>query len=184
MKLYPKISLTGDLGGGKSHLSRLLSEKLGYPIVSTGHIQREIAAKYGMTTLELNEYTRTHPEIDDEIDGRVAELAESAQSLIFDSRLAWHFAPHSYKVYLKVDPDEAARRIFRDQRCSENYETVEDAKQKILARRQSELQRFREYYDIDYADLNNYDIVVNTSHLPPAEVCELIVRSFEKWRNE
>lgn len=27
MKLFPKISLTGDLGSGKSHVSRLLSEK-------------------------------------------------------------------------------------------------------------------------------------------------------------
>jgi cytidylate kinase len=184
MKLHPKISLTGDLGSGKSHLSRLLSEKLGYKIISTGHIQREIAQKYDMTTLELNEYTRTHPEIDDEIDGRVTELEKSSESLIFDSRLAWHFAPQSFKVYLTVDPDEAARRIFKDHRCSEKYQTVEEAKQQILARRQSELQRFKEYYHIDYADLHNYDIVVDTSQQAPEEVCETIIRSFEKWKNK
>gem|GEM_PF-1579786 len=28
MKTFPKISLTGDLGSGKSHVSRLLCEKL------------------------------------------------------------------------------------------------------------------------------------------------------------
>jgi len=28
IKNFPKISLTGDLGSGKSHVSRLLSEKL------------------------------------------------------------------------------------------------------------------------------------------------------------
>ena len=184
MKLYPKISLTGDLGSGKSHLSRLLCERLGYRIISTGLIQREIAAKHGMTTLQLNEYTRTHPEIDDEIDGRVAELANSPESLIFDSRLAWHFAPNSYKVYLKVDPDEAARRIFYDQRSSEKYQTIEEAKQMIMARRQSELQRFKEYYNIDYADLHNYNIVVDTSYQPPADVSNTIIRSFEKWKNE
>jgi cytidylate kinase len=184
MKLFPKISLTGDLGSGKSHLSRLLSERLGYKIISTGFIQREIAAKYGMTTLELNEYTRTHPEIDEEIDGRVSELENSSESLIFDSRLAWHFAPHSFKVYLTVDPDVAAARIFKDQRASEKYQTVEEAKKQILARRQSELQRFKEYYNIDYADLNNYDVVVNTSHRQPDDVCETIIHSFEMWRNE
>lgn len=183
MKLHPKISLTGDLGSGKSHLSRLLSERLGYKIISTGLIQREIAAKHGMTTLELNEYTLTHPEIDDEIDGRVAELQHSPEGLIFDSRLAWHFAPQSFKVYLRVDPDEAARRIFRDQRSSEKYQSLEEAKQQILARRQSELLRFKQYYNIDYADLHNYDIVVDTSYQPPAEVCETIIHSFEKWRN-
>ena len=184
MKLFPKISLTGDLGSGKSHLSRLLSERLGYKIISTGFIQREIAAKYGMTTLELNEYTRTHPEIDDEIDGRVSKLENSSESLIFDSRLAWHFAPRSFKIYLTVDPDVAAARIFNDQRASEKYRSVEEAKAQILARRQSELQRFKEYYNIDYADLNNYDIVVNTSHRKPDDVCAIIILSFEKWRNE
>jgi cytidylate kinase len=184
MKPYPKISLTGDLGSGKSHLSRLLSERLGYKIISTGLIQREIAHKHGMTTLELNEYTHTHPEIDDEIDGRVTELEKSSESLIFDSCLAWHFAPLSFKVYVKVDPDEAARRIFNDQRASEKYHNLEEAKQQILARRQSEVQRFKEYYNIDYADLHNYDIVVDTSHQPPMEVCEIIIRRFEKWINE
>lgn len=184
MKLYPKISLTGDLGSGKSHLSRLLSERLGYKIISTGLIQREIAAKHGMTTLQLNEYTVAHPEIDDEIDGRVAELENSPEPLIFDSRLAWHFAPRSFKVYLTVDADVAAGRIFNDQRASEKYASIEEAKQQIMARRQSELQRFKEYYHIDYADLHNYDMVVDTSHHSPAEICDMIVRRFEKWKNE
>ena len=101
-----------------------------------------------------------------------------------DSRLAWHFAPRSFKVYLTVDPDVAAARIFNDQRASEKYQTVEEAKKQILARRQSELQRFKDYYNIDYADLNNYNVVVNTSHRQPDDVCETIIHSFEMWRNE
>lgn len=183
MKPYAKISLTGDLGSGKSHLSRLLSQKLGYKIVSTGLIQREIAAKYRMTTLELNEYTKTHPEVDEEIDGRVSELQHAKESLIFDSRLAWHFAPESFKIYLKVDAGEAAKRIFNDERDCETYETLEEAKQQILARRQSEVERFKKYYNIDYADLHNYDIVVDTTFKKPREVFETVLQAFEEWKN-
>jgi len=183
MKKFPKISLTGDLGSGKSHVSRLLSEKLGFRIVSTGGIQRELAAKYHMTTLELNEYTKTHPEIDDEIDGTITKLQEAEESLIFDSRLAWHFAPKSFKVYLTVNMDEAARRIFYDKRTSENYQDIEEAKNKICARRKSELERFKEYYNIDYSDLKNYDLIVDTSHTAPEEVCSKIIEMFTKWKN-
>jgi cytidylate kinase len=181
MKSFPKISITGDLGSGKSAVSRLLSEKLGFRIVSTGLIQRDIAVKYGMTTLELNEYTCTHPEIDDEIDNAVTQLQEKEESLIFDSRLAWHFAPKTFKIFLTVDPDEAARRIFNDKRTSEKYITVEEAKQKILARRLSELERFKSYYNIDYSDLKNYDCVVDTTNAKPNEVCELVIKCFSSW---
>ncbi len=184
MKIFPKISLTGDLGSGKSHVSRLLSEKLGYRIVSTGSIQRDIAAKYNMTTLELNEYTRTHPEIDDEIDGTIAKLQDSSESLIFDSRLAWHFAPKSFKVYLTVDINEAARRIFYDKRTSENYQNMEEAKSKILARRKSELERFRSYYNIDYSDLKNYDLIVDTTQITPEKVTEKIIKAFKLWEHK
>ena len=184
MKAFPKISITGDLGSGKSHVSRLLSAALGFRIVSTGFIQREIAEKYNMTTLELNEYTKTHPEIDDEIDGTISKLQEAEESLIFDSRLAWHFAPKSFKVYLTVDVDEAARRIFNDKRTSENYQNMEEAKSQILARRISELERFRSYYHIDYSDLGNYDLIVDTTHTAPEEVCEKVIKAFRLWEKK
>lgn len=184
MNTIPKISLTGDLGSGKSHVSRVLSEKLGFRIVSTGSIQREIAAKYNMTTLELNEYTKTHPEIDDEIDGTISRLQDTKESLIFDSRLAWHFAPKSFKVYLTVNIDEAARRIFNDNRTSENYQSIEEAKNKILARRKSELERFKDYYNVDYSDLKNYDLIVDTTEITPEEVCEIVIEAFTLWLNK
>ncbi len=181
MKTYPKISLTGDLGSGKSHLSRLLAETLGFRIVSTGFIQREIATKYGMSTLELNEYTQTHPEIDEEIDQRVTELQEAKESLIFDSRLAWHFAPKSFKVYLTVDVEEAARRIFFDQRTSENYQNIAEARNQIMARRKSEVERFKRFYDVDYSDFSNYDVVVDTTRAKPEDVCDKILAAFKAW---
>ncbi len=178
---YPKLSLTGDLGSGKSAVSKLLSGQLDMRIVSTGGIQREIAAKHGMSTLELNEYTKTHPEIDDEIDGKVTEMAALPESLIFDSRLAWHFAPATFKVYLLVDAWVAAERIFNDNRTSEQYNNVNEALDKILARRKSELERFKAYYNIDYADLGNYDLVVETTKATPEEVAECIIHAFNAW---
>ena len=179
---YPKLSITGDIGSGKSAVSKLLKEQTGYPIYSTGGLQRRIAARYGMTTLELNEYSETHPEIDDEIDGESIRLGKTDEAFIIDSRIAWHFIPHSFKVYLAVDLEVAARRILGDgQRSSESYEDLETAKSDIRRRRKSEVERFRSIYGIDLADLDNYDLVVDTSSAPPEEIASTVLRAFKNW---
>ena len=94
-----KISLAGDLGSGKSTVSAILIERLGAKYYSTGAIVRSIADSRNMTVVELNKYMETHPEIDHEIDAGIAALSESPESLIIDSRMAWHFTKGTFKVY-------------------------------------------------------------------------------------
>ena len=95
------ISLTGDLGSGKSTVSAILCKTMNYEYVYTGQIQRRIAERYSMTTNELNVYAETNPEIDQEIDNTFKSLVD-AENLIVDSRLAWYFIPNSFKVFLKT----------------------------------------------------------------------------------
>ncbi|MCK9164005.1 MAG: AAA family ATPase, partial [Bacteroidales bacterium] len=98
-----KISISGDLGSGKSVLSKQLKEELGFEVISIGVIQRELATKYGMDALEFNKFMETHPEIDEQCDEMVTNYGKEDRGLILDSRLAWHFIPHSFKVHLTVD---------------------------------------------------------------------------------
>ena len=178
---HPKLSISGDIGSGKSAVGRILCEKTGQAFYSTGSIQREIAARRGMTTLELNQYSETNREIDDEIDDFSRRLGERDESFILDSRLAWHFVPHSFKVYLKVEPEIAARRILGDARQSEQYADLDAALTDIRARRDSEIRRFRELYGVELGAPENYDLVVDTSHAPPETIAETILRSFRRW---
>jgi len=174
-----KITITGDLGSGKSAVSRLLKEALGYPIYSTGAIQREIAAKHGMTTLELNRYAETHREIDDEIDDFSRNLGRRDEGVIVDSRLAWHFIPNSFKVYLAVDIDEAVRRIMgHDRGAAERYADAATAKRDIEARKKSENDRFLELYGLDCDDMTNFDLVVDTTDKSPEQVCDAILTGY------
>ena len=110
------VTLSGDIGGGKSSVARSLAQTLGYKMLATGTIQRSIARKRGLTTLELNELSVTDSSVDDEIDHYVIELGKSRDALVIDSRLAWHFIPDSFKVFLIVDPLIGAERVFNDQR--------------------------------------------------------------------
>lgn len=171
-----KISITGDLGSGKSTVCAVMKEKYGYQVYSTGVIQRGLAEKYGMDTLQFNRYMETHPEIDEEIDTTLTRIGRENSNIILDSRMAWHFVPDSYKVYLTVDIDIAACRIMDAHRGSvECYDSSEDAKTKILQRKASENLRYITKYGVDCSDMRNYDVIIDTTHATPEEIADRIV---------
>ena len=177
-----KISLAGDLGSGKSTVGKILSRKLGAEVYSTGTIQRQIATEMGMTTLQLNQYMETHPEIDGKIDDGLRALEHSEKNLIIDSRMAWHFVPSSFSVYMAADPFVSAERILKAGRESEPFSTVEEAVASISDRRRSEMFRSSRLYGVNIKDLENYDYVIDTSYIPPEIVAEHIAAHFELHR--
>lgn len=180
--LKNKISITGDLGSGKSVVGNLIQKKLGFKVISTGVIQREIAARYQMTTLELNQYSETHPEIDDEIDSVFKELNYESEGLIVDSRLAWFFLFSSFKVYMQTNFRTSAQRIMKDSnRKSESYHNLDEAVEFIKARKNSENSRFLQKYDANCNNFRNFDLLVDTSDASPEAVADLIIEKFEEW---
>jgi len=173
------ITITGDLGSGKSTVSKLLQERLNYDYIYTGKIQREIANRYDMTTLELNKYAETHPEIDQEIDAAIQSLNDSAH-LIVDSRMAWFFIPQSFKVYLKADLMVAIHRIRGDnQRINESYASIEEASSDIMARKESENKRYLSLYGADCSDMSRFDLIIDTSLLSSEQVADAIITAYQ-----
>jgi CMP/dCMP kinase len=171
-----KITITGDLGSGKSAVSHLLCERTGFEYISTGRIQRGIAAEMGVDTLELNRRADTDPSIDERIDGIFIALGKDPNGYVIDSRMAWFFLPDSFKVYLQTDVTVSARRILNDpKRNSEQYKNVEEAVEKILARKQSENTRFLLKYGADCAALSNFDLVIDTTKRDLEAVADLIL---------
>jgi len=179
----PIITITGDLGSGKSTVCAILAESLNYRKFSTGDLQRNLAREKGMTSLELNKFTENNPEIDRQIDAGVVELAKNNNRIIIDSRLAWHFVPDSFKVYLAVDPIIAAARVLSASRGSEEqYATLQEACEKLTQRRASEKRRFKLLYDIDSDDADNYSVIVDTTYATPDEVAGKIVELYQQWK--
>ena len=178
-----KISLAGDLGSGKSTVSKILIERLGAEYYSTGAIVRSIAEKHGMSVVELNVYMETHPEIDHEIDDGLKALSEVDKLLVIDSRMAWHFTTGTFKVYLSADPETSALRIMNANRAGEHAATLEETVKETKARRESEKKRYMEQYGVDIKDLTNYTLIVDTSNATPEEVAECLITSFEEWKN-
>lgn len=178
------ISITGKLGSGKSTICNILKERYGYEIYSTGTINREFARRLGISTLELNERLKEDPALDKEIDGTVTKLSieKKDEKLIFDSRMAWHFAKDTFKIFLTIDPMEAATRVMKNQRgAEEHYETVEDACEGLLKRGSVERERFIQIYGVDYFDHNNFDLIVDTTSRTPDEIVAIIIENYESY---
>ncbi len=180
MKNY-KISLAGDLGSGKSTVGDVLAKKYSLEKVSIGMILRDLATERGMNVIEFNKYMETHPEIDYELDNKLKSYEEKEGNFLFDSRLAWHFVPSSFSVYMKVDINTSAERILKADRSSEQYADVNDAVNQLKTRRESESLRYKTFYGVDILDMNNYDFVIETDNKTVTQVADEIIVAFEKW---
>lgn len=177
------ISISGDLGSGKSVLATALMEAWAAERYSTGMVQRRIADQLGITTLELNKRAETDKSIDDQIDSVFRNLARTPCNLIVDSRMAFHFLPTSFRIKLEVDPQIAVARIKGDtSRVGEGpYNSSEEVQAAIAARKASERARFKAYYNVDIADHAGYDLVINTTDCPVADVAALTNEAVRLW---
>ncbi len=173
------ITITGSLGSGKSVVSSILKERLGLEVESIGSLLRRMAQDYGMSTNDFNKYMETHPEFDHELDNFVKSEGLKPTPKIFDSRLAWHFIPQSFKVYLYVKDEIAAERVYNDVgRINEKHENIGTALANIIQRRNSEVHRFKVQYDVDLEKLSNYDLVVDTSYSSPSTIADIIIANY------
>jgi len=175
------IVMSGDIGSGKSSVATALKQITGFDVIGTGTIQRAIAKRRGVTTLELNKISQTDRSIDDEIDSYVVEIGKTQDHLILDSRLAWHFIPEAFKVFLAVDPVVGAERVFNASRNDENNPSLEVTLENNLKRQAIEDERFHKLYNVNFRKYGNYDLIIDTSYTSPEAIAEKIKDCFDAW---
>ena len=182
-----QIAFSGKLGSGKSTVCDILNKQYGYSIYSTGTIQRKIAEDMGISTLELNKRMREDPALDHVIDDAVVELSRErrGEKLIYDSRMAWHFAENTFKVYMYVDPMVAARRVLSADRGNvEKYESLEEAREMLIARSVEENSRFKKIYGVDNFDYNNYDLIIDSTTATPELIAKVIAENAAEFEGK
>ncbi|MDD3414347.1 MAG: cytidylate kinase family protein [Lachnospiraceae bacterium] len=146
-----------------------------------------IASDRGVSVVELNEMAKTDKSIDKMLDDRSIQMGKERDNVVFDSRMAWHFVPDSFKVFLVANIEEVGQRIFNDenrQARAEKYDSVEDAVKNVIKRQNLEQERFASLYKVDYLNLANYNLVIDTTNATPDVVANRIVEEFEKYQKE
>jgi len=178
------ITITGNLGSGKSTICKLLNEKYQFEIYSTGKVQRELARQMNMTTLELNQLMCADHKYDNMIDDATAKISRENKdkNIIFDSRLAWHFVEQSFKVFVSVSLEVAAERVINDSRgVEEKYTSLEEAKKLLAERATTEKIRYKDIYNLNYMDFTNYDLVVDSTFCTSDKIAEVILKEAKEY---
>lgn len=170
-----RITLSGDLGSGKSSVGRRLAERLHLPHYSAGTLFREIGQISNLDALQTNLAAEDNIDIDVAVDNRTRELDRTLDSFIIDSRMAWHFVSGATRVYLSASPETAAKRIASDTtRSSESYASLAQALASLERRRDSEIRRYKKLYSVDITDGANYDLIIITDDAEIDDIADLI----------
>ena len=178
------ITLSGYPGSGKSSTGNGLATKLGYTRFSSGDFMRSIAQERGISLEELGAIAKTDHTIDDAVDAEVRK-AGLQENLVIDSRLAYHWIPEAFKVFLTLNLHTAAERIYhhiqKEGRVGQDGSSIEEVYRETLARVESERTRYTNIYGLSYDDPKNYDLVVDTGTHNLEEVIQIILDAYRVW---
>ncbi len=172
------ITITGKPYAGKGETTKIL-ERYGFEVVHMGELYRAVAKERGLDVVELNRLGDTT--VDAMVDKKLVAIAQERKNeeLVFDSRIAWHFLPESYKVFLDVTAYEQARRVIGANRDSEKKaSTLEEASKMANERWDLENGRYKMLYGIDNLSTKNYNIVVDTTKNTPKQNALKILEGF------
>lgn len=169
-----KITISGIAGSGKTTLGKALAEELSAEFVSVGSFSRELANNtLGMDINQFQEYCKSHPEMDMDIDHKINTYLSSLEKVVADYRLGPKFIPEGFHVFLEVSESEAHRRITNAKRSNEKT-----TKQEIKKRNKVMRQRFIQLYGFDFLDKNNYNLILNTEQLGLNDQIDKIIQNF------
>jgi cytidylate kinase len=172
------ITISGLPGAGTSTVARIVADSLGLERVDGGTVFRAMAAERGLDVGEFSHVAEADPEIDLELDQRLANRLREGD-IVLESRLAGWIATServpALRVWIDADEAERARRVADREGIAQA-----DALRANQDREASELQRYRTYYGIDLNDRSAYDLVIDSTAASPDAVAKSILTATAK----
>jgi cytidylate kinase len=180
------ITIAGTLGSGKSSTAKIVAKELGYTHFSTGDLLRRLGAERGLEIVDTNLAAEKMKELDAAVDDENRRIAREGADMVMDSRLAFHFIPDSFKVFLTLDTDTAAERILHqintEGRIAQTASTKEEVVAEIKTRRASEVKRYINLYNVNIDDMANYDLVIDTKNNDLETVVRMVLDAYNAWK--
>ncbi|MBR3890969.1 MAG: AAA family ATPase [Bacilli bacterium] len=182
------FTITGYMGSGKTTICDILSREYNFRRVHAGGIFRQLGLEKNISVLDMTKEltAKGDSEVDRIIDQKMIEEFNNVkdnENVIFDSRLAWHFLDKSktFNIFIVVSPYQAATRTYLTRKSEdESYDTLEEAIDALVERRVLENKRYKAIYGVNCEDLNNYDLVIDTSYINALEASEIIMDCYKK----
>ena len=121
------ITITGKPCSGKGTVAKEFCKKYNFKYVCTGDIFRDYAKQLGYDNiLTFQAEDDRVKQIDKLVDDKIYEIGKSKlnENIVIDSRLAWHFIPNSFKVFIDVDDSIAGERLLQANRSNEQVSSL------------------------------------------------------------
>lgn len=180
------FTITGYMGSGKSTICEILEREYNFRRIHAGGIFRQFGVEKNISVLDLTKEltSQGENEVDKFIDEKMIEefhKVREDENVIFDSRLAWHFLEKTFNIFIVVSPYQAATRTYLTRKSEdESYDSLEEAIDALVERRVLENKRYKAIYGVNCEDLNNYDLVIDTSYINPLEAVDIIMDCYKK----
>lgn len=186
MKKKRIITIAGRPGSGKSTAAKAVASELGYEHFSSGDLFRALGKERGVDVHQTNIAAEKDKQLDHLVDQKLRDIGATQEEVAIDSRMAWHWMPQSFKVYLDLDLEIAARRIIHDMdEARREHEHIPDNPKKYAAilqdRLASESRRYEKLYHANPHDKSNYHLVVDTAANNAEQVVAKILDAYHKW---
>jgi len=172
------ITVSGPPGSGTTTAAQRVADRLGLELVLGGEVFRALAAERHMSLPEFGLYVSDNPEVDVELDSRLARRARDGGAVI-ESRLSGWIAYNgglaAVAVWIDCDPRIRAQRVAAREGVSIERALADNEERQLVERR-----RYLALYGVDLADLSIYEPVLDSGELRPAELADRIVAAAEK----
>ncbi|MBU0647114.1 cytidylate kinase family protein [Patescibacteria group bacterium] len=180
------ISIAGQAGSGKSTIAQKLAKKLGWQYYDMGTIRRLKAKSLKLSLAEYNKLGENNPQSDLELDQYQKNLSKTLDNFVISGRTSWHFIPNSIKIYLDVEANVGAKRVWLELKKKnsrnedKNLKTIEDVIKSQQQRIKSDIKRYKKYYQINVYNHKNYDYILDTTSLNKKQVFDNIYNYTKK----
>ena len=174
MKKDIRIAISGKSGCGNTTVSQVVAERLGLRFINFTF--RSLAQERGISLEKVLELAEKDDWWDKEVDIRQVQIARENGGCVLGSRLAiWMLGDADLKVYLTAKPEIRAARIVK--REGGNFEEVAAF---TRDRDRQDHSRYLRIYNIDNYNNDFADLFIDTDHLDPDQIAQLIIEAAEK----
>lgn len=179
------ISVSGRIASGSTTLAKKLAYALKWRRIEGGEIFWEaVRNKLGLDPKD----TGLRPDEEDKVfDESLKHILETKDHMIVETKLAGFIArdmPDVFKILvICTDPEGTDQTNIRiDRLVNREHMTIAEAKEEVLAREKSDVEKWRRLYAGNdphwtYWDNQYYDLVINTYEHDPDEALAIVLEA-------